>query len=71
MDCNYVQEAAEYVRARIGETPRIGLILGSGLGYLGDQVENGLFPDDRATLGRIVQDISYNNADRYFKFPRK
>ena len=34
MDCNYVQEAAEYVRARIGETPRIGLILGSGLGYL-------------------------------------
>lgn len=27
MDCNYVQEAAEYVRARIGETPRIGLIL--------------------------------------------
>lgn len=39
--------------------------------YLGDQVENGLFPDDRATLGRIVQDISYNNADRYFKFPRK
>ena len=39
--------------------------------YLGDQVENGLFPDDRATLGRIVQDISYNNADHYFKFPRK
>ena len=39
MDCNYVQEAAEYVRARIGETPRIGLILGSGLGYLGDEVE--------------------------------
>lgn len=39
--------------------------------YLGDQVENGLFPDDRATLGRIVQDISYNNADRYFKFPRR
>ena len=40
MDCNYVQEAAEYVRARIGETPRIGLILGSGLGYLGDLVED-------------------------------
>ena len=39
--------------------------------YLGDQVEAGLFPDDRATLGRIAQDISYNNADRYFAFPRK
>lgn len=39
--------------------------------YLGDQVENGLFPDDRTTLGRIAEDISYNNADRYFNFPRK
>lgn len=39
--------------------------------YLGDQVENGLFPNDLATLGRIAQDISYNNADRYFNFPRK
>ncbi len=39
--------------------------------YLGDQVESGMFPDDRATLGRIVEDISYNNADRYFRFPRK
>lgn len=39
--------------------------------YLGDQVENGLFPNDLATLGRIAQDISYNNADRYFHFPRK
>lgn len=39
--------------------------------YLGDQVENGLFPNDLATLGRIAQDISYNNVDRYFHFPRK
>lgn len=39
MDCNYVQEAAEYVRARIGETPRIGLILGSGLGGIAEVIE--------------------------------
>ena len=38
MDCNYVQEAAEYVRARIGETPRIGLILGSGLGGIAEVI---------------------------------
>lgn len=40
MDCNYVQEAAEYVRARIGETPRIGLILGSGLGGIAEVIED-------------------------------
>ena len=38
MDCNYVQEAAEYVRTRIGETPRIGLILGSGLGGIAEVI---------------------------------
>ena len=40
MDCNYVQAAAEYVRARIGETPRIGLILGSGLGGIAEVIED-------------------------------
>ena len=40
MDCNYVQEAADYVRARIGETPRIGLILGSGLGGIAEVIED-------------------------------
>jgi len=27
-----------------------------------------LLPDDRETLARMVEDISYNNARRYFKF---
>ena len=40
MDCNYVQEAAEYVRARIGDTPRIGLSLGSGLGGIAEVIED-------------------------------
>ena len=35
---------------------------------LGNDVENGLLPDDRETLARMVEDISYNNARRYFKF---
>ncbi len=35
---------------------------------LGNDVEKGLLPDDRETLGRMVEDISYNNARRYFKF---
>lgn len=33
---------------------------------LGDLVERGLYPDDRATLGQIVEDVSYNNAVKYF-----
>ena len=35
---------------------------------LGNDVEKGLLPDDRALLGKMVEDISYNNARRYFKF---
>lgn len=33
---------------------------------LGDWVENGEYPDDIEALGKLVQDISYNNAKRYF-----
>ena len=35
---------------------------------LGNDVERGLLPDDRELLGQMVEDISYNNARRYFKF---
>ena len=34
---------------------------------LGTLVEMGLFPYDLDILGRIVEDISYNNAQKYFK----
>lgn len=33
---------------------------------IGSWVENGEFPQDYETLGKIVQDISFNNAKRYF-----
>ena len=33
---------------------------------LGDDVESGQLPDDIELLGRMVQDISYNNAAGYF-----
>ncbi|MBP5762324.1 MAG: glucuronate isomerase [Lachnospiraceae bacterium] len=36
---------------------------------IGEWVEKGMFPEDYKILGRIVEDISYNNAVRYFKFP--
>lgn len=36
---------------------------------LGEWVENGEFPNDLELLGGIVQDISFNNAKNYFKFP--
>jgi len=31
-------------------------------------VEKGLVPADMQLLGQMVEDISYNNARRYFKF---
>ena len=35
------QESADYLRARIGAfTPEVAMVLGSGLGFLGDVVEN-------------------------------
>ena len=37
-------------------------------GLLGEWVEQGKYPDDEAMLGRLVRDISYNNAVRYFGF---
>lgn len=33
---------------------------------LGDLIENGEYPDDIGTVGGIVKDICYNNAERYF-----
>ncbi len=40
-------------------------ILCSMFGHL---VENGEYPNDMETLGKIVEDISYNNTLRYFRF---
>lgn len=37
------KESAEYIKAQIGGfEPKVAMILGSGLGYLGDEVENGI-----------------------------
>ena len=35
---------------------------------LGREVANGEIPNDLDWLGKIVEDISYNNAKNYFKF---
>ena len=35
---------------------------------IGGWVENGEYPADEKVMGRMVQDISYNNAVRYFGF---
>ncbi len=37
-------------------------------GLFGEWVENGEFPADEKILGKIVSDISYNNAEKYFNF---
>mgnify|MGYP000303677426 FL=1 len=31
-------------------------------------MEKGLIPNDISLVGKMVQDISYNNAKEYFKF---
>ena len=38
---------------------------------IGGWVENGEYPDDERMLGKIIKDISYNNAVRYFEFELK
>ncbi len=40
MQYAFVREAAEYVRSRIEKTPKIGIVLGSGLGDLASYIEN-------------------------------
>ncbi len=35
---------------------------------IGNDVENGLLPNEKETLARMVEDISYYNAKRYFRF---
>jgi len=35
---------------------------------IGQEVEDGLFPDDEAVLKKLVEDISYKNAKDYFNF---
>lgn len=40
-------------------------------GLIGEWVENGEYPDDLSTLGKIAEDISYNNAKRYFRLEDK
>ena len=38
-------------------------------GILGDDMARGLLPDDLELIGKMVQDICYFNAKRYFAFP--
>jgi glucuronate isomerase len=38
---------------------------------LGGEIELGLIPNDIPLVGGMVQDICYNNAKRYFRFPEK
>jgi len=35
-----ITESANYIKSKINSNPTIGLILGSGLGVLGDEIEN-------------------------------
>jgi glucuronate isomerase len=35
---------------------------------LGNDIENGLIPNDMKLLGQMVEDICYNNAKKYFSF---
>ncbi|WP_432798317.1 glucuronate isomerase [Poriferisphaera sp. WC338] len=35
---------------------------------LGEDIENGLLPNDVPLIGELVRQVSYHNADRYFNF---
>lgn len=38
---------------------------------LGDEMRRGLIPNDLPLLGKMVSDICYHNAKRYFEFPSR
>lgn len=40
MNFEHINEAAQFLNEKLNQTPEIGLILGSGLGVLADEVEN-------------------------------
>jgi purine-nucleoside phosphorylase len=40
MDFNKIQNAAQFLKGKYEKSPKIGLILGSGLGVLADEIEN-------------------------------
>ena len=40
-----LKEAADFIKKRIKDSPEIGLILGSGLGVLADEIEDSVFID--------------------------
>jgi purine-nucleoside phosphorylase len=43
MEWNQIKEAAAYIALKMGDKkPKLGLILGSGLGILGDKIENAI-----------------------------
>ena len=59
------QESADAIRARIGAfQPEVGLILGSGLGFLGDEVENAVAVHIRHLRSKIEIDPT---EPRYLK----
>ena len=37
---NKINESKDYILSKINKLPKVGLILGSGLGTLGDKIEN-------------------------------
>ena len=74
MEITFRTAAAKASIAKVAkEVPE--MIVGAGtvvsLEQLHDAVEAGMFPEDMATLGEIVCDISYGNAKRYFGFAEK
>ena len=71
---HYLQHYFVEYQYRFNSWFGIGALLdGSGVTWdgtirngLGEEVERGEIPNDLKWLGQIVEDISYNNANRYF-----
>jgi len=68
-----ILEAAEFVRERINENPEVGLVLGTGLGSLGDSIDNATvlsysdiphFPDSTVKFhaGKLVWRAAYGKS---------
>lgn len=57
------RESAEYIRSKIGSTPDVAVILGSGLGALADTLENSIVIPYREIPNFPISTVSYQKGE--------
>ena len=68
-ECSVHPDGPSYVANGIYKGQTLAEVLNAHSEYLGTKVENGELPaSELPFIGKMVEDISYNNAKQYFGF---